>query len=79
MKANGMGSATRFYSPVAVAVGRGGSVYAVEYGNTTIRKITPGRIVRTLAGLAGNIGSTAGTGSVARFDSPESVAVEGSS
>jgi hypothetical protein len=40
----------------------------------TIRKITPAGVVATFAGLAGNSGSADGTGSAARFYSPNSVA-----
>ena len=42
----------------------------------TIRKITPGAAVSTLAGLAGNSGSADGTGSAARFNYPAGVAVD---
>ena len=46
-------------------------------GNShTIRKIAPGGIVTTLAGSAGSSGSTDGTGSAARFNRPQGVAVD---
>jgi NHL repeat len=45
--------------------------------NHTIRVVTPAGVVTTLAGLAGSAGSTDGTGSGARFDSPQGVAVDG--
>ena len=44
--------------------------------NDTIRKITPSGVVSTLAGLAGSSGSADGTGSDARFSSPQGVAVD---
>jgi hypothetical protein len=44
--------------------------------NHTIRKVAPGGVVTTLAGLAGNPGSADGTGSVARFNNPMGVATD---
>ena len=47
-------------------------------GNYTIRQITPGAVVTTIAGLAGTSGSEDGTGAAARFDYPSGVAVDNS-
>jgi sugar lactone lactonase YvrE len=47
-----------------------------DSGNDTIRKITPAGVVTTLAGAAGQIGSTDGTGGAARFNDPAGVAVD---
>jgi hypothetical protein len=60
-----------------VAVDSTGTVYIADTNNHTIRKITAGGVVTTLAGLAGSQGNTDGTGSAARFNSPSSVAVDG--
>jgi streptogramin lyase len=76
--ANGTGSAARFNYPSGVAVDSAGNVYVADTANHTIRKITPGGVVTTLAGLAGSFGPTDGTGSVARFYGPSGVAVDGS-
>ena len=72
----GTGSAARFNIPSGVAVDSAGNVYVADYGNHTIRKITSGGMVSTLAGSAGNAGSADGTGSAARFNNPNSVAVD---
>ena len=74
--ADGTGSAARFANPVGVAVDSAGNVYVADSGNSTIRKVTPAGIVTTLAGLAGVQGSLDGTGSNARFNSPDGVAVD---
>jgi hypothetical protein len=76
--ADGTGSAARFYYPSGVAVDGSGNVYVGDWGNHTIRKITPAGVVSTFAGLAGNWGSADGTGSAARFTYPYGVAVDGS-
>jgi sugar lactone lactonase YvrE len=73
---DGTGSAARFSQPDGVAIDNAGNVYVADYGSHTIRKITPAGVVSTLAGLAGNIGSTDGMGSAARFTYPEGVAVD---
>lgn len=70
------GSAARFYFPDGVAVDTNGNVYVADSVNETIRKITPGGTVSTLAGLARSYGSADGTGSAARFHNPTALAVD---
>jgi hypothetical protein len=74
--ANGSATSARFYYPVGVAVGSGGTLYVADYENSLIRKITSSGTVSTLAGTAGSSGSTNGTGSAARFDQPFDVAAD---
>lgn len=74
--ADGVGGAARFSFPRSVAVDGGGNVYVADSGNNTIRKISPGGLVLTLAGAAGVSGSADGAGSVARFNAPSGVAVD---
>ena len=74
--ADGAGSTARFYNPNSLAVDSAGNVYVADSGNNTIRKITSAGVVTTLVGLAGNWGSTDGTGSAARFNNPCGVAVD---
>jgi sugar lactone lactonase YvrE len=75
--ADGTGSAARFNFPVDVAVDSAGLVYVGDALNDTIRKITAGSVVSTLAGRAGHPGTADGSGSAARFNIPDGVAVDG--
>ncbi len=73
--ADGIGSAARFSSPTGVAVDGAGNVYVADTYNNTIRKITSGGEVTTLAGSAGKVGTADGTNATARFNEPTGVAV----
>ena len=73
---DGTGNMARFNNPIGVAVDSATNVYVADYGNHTIRKITPDGVVTTLAGSAGKIGSADGTGGIARFNEPHHVRVD---
>ena len=73
---DGAGSAARFSLPCGVAADGSGNVYVADYNNNTLRQVSPAGVVITLAGLAGNSGSTNGTGNGARFYQPRGVAVD---
>ena len=74
--ADGSGSAARFFNPSSVGVDRTGNVYVADASNDTIRKITPGGAVTTLAGTVGSSGVKDGTGTAAQFSHPAGVAVD---
>lgn len=74
--ADGIGSTARFFYPSGVAVDNAGNVYVAEEYNHTIRTISPGGSVTTLAGFPQSGGAADGTGSAARFSYPEGVAVD---
>ena len=74
--ADGTGNGARFDHPEGVTVDSAGNVYVADTYNYTIREITPAGVVTTLAGLAKSGGYADGTGSGARFDHPNGVAVD---
>ncbi len=74
---DGTGAGARFNAPAGVAVDAVGNVYVADTKNNTIRKITAGGSVTTLAGVAGQTGSGDGAGGSARFNGPYAVAVDG--
>ncbi len=73
---DGTGSAARFDQPAGTAVDGAGNVYVADTLNHTIRRITAGGVVTTVAGLAGSGGSVDGAGSLARFCGPQGLAVD---
>ena len=72
---DGTGTAASFLGPTGVAVDGDDNVYVADYGNHTIRKISPAGEVTTFAGI-GSPGSADGTGTSAEFDSPRAVALD---
>ncbi len=75
--ADGSGSLPRFSGPVGAAIDGGGNAYVADNANNTIRMVTPSGVVTTLAGSPGTSGSADGTGSAARFNGPNGVALDG--
>ncbi len=73
---DGTGAAARFTGPNSLAVDSAGNVFVADSFNHTIRHITPAGVVTTFAGTAGTSGTTDGTGSAARFNTPRDVAVD---
>jgi len=76
--ADGAGAAARFSYPAGIALDAAGNAYVADWGNRTIRKITPSGLVSTLAGTAGGSGSVDGAGSSASFLGPRGIAVDAS-
>jgi sugar lactone lactonase YvrE len=79
---DGVGDRARFRDPQGVAVGPGGDVFVADgvssgvfAGNNNIRKVTPGAVVTTFAGLA-MAGSDDAVGNQAQFYYPRGMAVD---
>ena len=78
---DGTGADARFYNPSGVAVdSKSGDIYVADTSNHRIRKITPGRVVSTLAGGGATGAKTEdyyvdATGADARFYYPSGIAL----
>jgi len=74
--ADGTGTDARFSAPWDLAIDGADNLYVVDANNNRIRKITPDRVVTTLAG-SGAYGIDSGEvdASVARFATPQAIAV----
>lgn len=68
--ANGLGAAARFNEPNGLAFDDIGNLYVADYGNHSIRKVTPDGTVTTLTGN-GAFGFSDGVGAAARFTYPQ--------
>lgn len=73
---DGVGAAATFYGPRGIAVDTSGNLYVTDTANYTIRKITSGGVVTTLAGSGGIQGSADGVGTAARFFMPVGIAID---
>lgn len=73
---NGPGATARFSGPSGVAVDANGNVYVADQFSSLIRKITPDRVVSTLAGST--TGFADGTGTAAKFNAPNHIRVDAS-
>ncbi len=74
--ADGIGTAAFFNQPSGIAVDATGNIYVADTYSSTLRRVSPGGVVTTLAGMAGTTGSTDGVGTAARFNQPFGVAVD---
>ncbi len=73
--ADGTGMAARFNQPEGITLDAAGTLFVTDTGNSTIRKISQGGVVTTVAGEPGDVGGTDGVGTAARFDHPSGLSV----
>jgi sugar lactone lactonase YvrE len=72
------GAAARFSLPFGVAVDGSGNVYVTDTSSYIVRKVTPGGIVTTIAGIASDSGNVDGIGPGAQFENPCGIAADAS-
>ena len=72
---DGVGNVARFNRPRGVAVDSAGNVFVADTANSTVRRITPGRAVTTVAGVPGVSGSDDGSVFGAKFFGSIGIAV----
>jgi hypothetical protein len=74
---DGTGTAARFNHPEGIT-SDGTCLYVADTGNNTIRQIVIStQVVTTLAGVAGAVGTSDGTGTAARFNYPVGINAHG--
>jgi uncharacterized protein (TIGR03437 family) len=77
----GPATSAQLFFPTGLALDSAGNLYIADYGNTTVRKITPAGVITTVAGIgvagfAAYLGSDGGPATSAVLGLPYSVAVD---
>ncbi len=72
---DGPGNVASFNYPSGVAVDASGNLYVADSNNASIRKISTGGIVTTVAGSV-VVGTDDGTGATAHFDTPLGITID---
>lgn len=73
---DGSGGEARFNFPSAMTIDGAGNLYVLD--SFTVRRVTPGGVVTTIAGTANAKGDVDATGSAARFDNPSDITADAS-
>jgi len=73
---NATGSSARFNYPYSLTTLDGSNIYVSDTLNQTIRVVSAAGAVTTLAGSAGNAGSTDASGTSAKFNYPAGIAID---
>jgi len=67
---DGIGTAASFQGPGGLAIDAAGNIYIADSGNQLIRRLTPGGIVTTIAGINGQRSFINGVSTMATFNVP---------
>lgn len=73
---DGVGTYSKFFNPVGIAVDAAGNVFVADSANRVIRKISPGGNVTTHAGTGGAFGNVDGYPGAARFEEPIALTID---
>jgi sugar lactone lactonase YvrE len=73
---DGLGNNARFNGLIGIVADAGGSIVISDWGNQTIRKISPSGQVTTYSGYAGIPGFVDSVGESARFDNPRGIGID---
>ncbi|MFK7924714.1 MAG: PKD domain-containing protein [Bacteroidia bacterium] len=73
---DGSALSARFAEPSGIVLGLDGNLYICDHIGHTIRKLTPGGVVTTIAGQAFVDGDTDGPGAIARFYRPFDIDID---
>jgi sugar lactone lactonase YvrE len=75
---DGAGTAARFYGAQGLALDGGDNLFVADTNNQTIRKtVLSTGVVTTVAGVSGAAGSVDAPGTMARFDFPSALTIDG--
>ena len=66
----------RFSQPTGIVIDSNQNTFIADTANHTIRKVTLASAVTTIAGTAGQVGTTDGFGNAARFNRPRGLAID---
>jgi len=73
---DGAGAAARFFLPETVAVDAAGDIFVTDTYNSTVREISAGGVVSTIAGNADIAGYLDGVGTATLFNYPQGIATD---